>query len=206
MTTQPIIPEPIGDTPRPRVVHDAMWMAYVFHGYSASDTAAQLNRELKVNETKGSIVSYAHRQAWGKATLNSLPVHEPIAHVAAAPQPIAPRAVNQVAVPRKPLAELDLLPAPRQAPAPRPRYTHEPKPPREPDVIDLSTFLPTVEPIIGRPVKPEHLHHCHCKWPLGTPGTPAFRHCGNRRKPGEPYCETHCKVAYPSGSRQPGKR
>lgn len=205
MTTQPIIPEPIGDTPRPRIVHDAMWMAYVFHGHSASDTAAQLNRELKVNETKGSIVSYAHRQAWGKAAINTLPVHAPIAHVPPPPQPIAPRAVHQVAAPKRPLTELAILPPERPAPAKRPAYVHEPKPKREPEVIDLSAFLPNAPPVFG-PVRPEHLHHAHCKWPLGHPGTPGFRHCGDRRKPGEPYCPKHCSVAYPSGTRQPGKR
>lgn len=215
--TTPQIPEPIGDSPRPRAVHDAMWLAYVFDGLSAADTAAKLNRQLRVNETKGSVVSYAHRQAWAKAQVNSLPVHEPVAHVAAIPQPATPRIYVPtgeyhvevtgpitVTLPKAPLPELETLPAPPRPGRVVPKYKFEPPAPKPAPVVDLSTFMPEAPPVFG-PVKPEHLHHLHCKWPLGHPGNPSFRHCGDRRKPGEVYCPTHCLVAYPSGTRQPGK-
>lgn len=35
-----------------------------------------------------------------------------------------------------------------------------------------------------------------CQWPHGEPGTRAFHFCGSETKPGKPYCEAHCAVAY----------
>lgn len=35
-----------------------------------------------------------------------------------------------------------------------------------------------------------------CCWPLGEPGTPDFRFCGDPTVPAKPYCEDHVAVAY----------
>jgi GcrA cell cycle regulator len=35
-----------------------------------------------------------------------------------------------------------------------------------------------------------------CAWPIGDPGDPDFRFCGEQSVPGKPYCETHCGQAY----------
>lgn len=35
-----------------------------------------------------------------------------------------------------------------------------------------------------------------CRWPIGTPGQPGFRFCGQPTAAGRPYCGTHCTVAY----------
>lgn len=35
-----------------------------------------------------------------------------------------------------------------------------------------------------------------CCWPIGDPGTKAFRFCDDRAVPGRPYCGEHCKIAY----------
>jgi GcrA cell cycle regulator len=35
-----------------------------------------------------------------------------------------------------------------------------------------------------------------CVWPLGDPGTPGFRFCGEPGEPGRPYCADHCGLAY----------
>ena len=35
-----------------------------------------------------------------------------------------------------------------------------------------------------------------CCWPLGEPGTPAFRFCGDPTMPAKPYCEEHVALAY----------
>ena len=40
-----------------------------------------------------------------------------------------------------------------------------------------------------------------CKWPIGDPMDDDFRFCGRKNKSGEPYCESHCNVAY-----QPSRR
>ncbi len=35
-----------------------------------------------------------------------------------------------------------------------------------------------------------------CRWPIGHPGEPEFRFCGDARVPGRPYCADHCALAY----------
>ena len=35
-----------------------------------------------------------------------------------------------------------------------------------------------------------------CCWPLGEPGTKAFRFCDEPSEPGRPYCADHCHKAY----------
>ena len=35
-----------------------------------------------------------------------------------------------------------------------------------------------------------------CCWPMGDPGTKAFRFCDDTSVPGKPYCDEHAKLAY----------
>ena len=35
-----------------------------------------------------------------------------------------------------------------------------------------------------------------CCWPIGDPGTPAFRFCDLPAEAGKPYCTEHCDIAY----------
>ena len=35
-----------------------------------------------------------------------------------------------------------------------------------------------------------------CCWPLGEPGTPEFRFCGDPTMPAKPYCDEHVAIAY----------
>jgi GcrA cell cycle regulator len=35
-----------------------------------------------------------------------------------------------------------------------------------------------------------------CAWPIGDPGDPDFRFCGEPSVPGKPYCQAHCAQAY----------
>lgn len=35
-----------------------------------------------------------------------------------------------------------------------------------------------------------------CCWPIGEPGTKAFRFCDDASVPSKPYCEEHAKMAY----------
>lgn len=35
-----------------------------------------------------------------------------------------------------------------------------------------------------------------CRWPLGEPGTEAFRYCGVDKPDGCPYCARHARLAY----------
>lgn len=47
-----------------------------------------------------------------------------------------------------------------------------------------------------------------CCWPIGHPGTLAFRFCEQARLPAKPYCETHAARAYvlPTPTRNNGNR
>ena len=47
----------------------------------------------------------------------------------------------------------------------------------------------TSPPIQGRRVMA-------CCWPIGTPGRPDFRFCGDSAQPGRPYCAAHADLAY----------
>ena len=42
------------------------------------------------------------------------------------------------------------------------------------------------------------LYEKKCRWPIGDPGTEDFFFCGTAPKPGQSYCEYHCRVAYQS--------
>ncbi len=44
-----------------------------------------------------------------------------------------------------------------------------------------------------------------CCWPLGDPGQPGFRFCGDGTAPGRPYCPEHAGLAYlPRAARDGG--
>jgi GcrA cell cycle regulator len=45
-----------------------------------------------------------------------------------------------------------------------------------------------------------------CRWPLGHPGEEDFRFCGARTRAGQPYCETHSRMAYQAPSKDARKR
>ncbi|MEM8798905.1 MAG: GcrA family cell cycle regulator [Pseudomonadota bacterium] len=45
-----------------------------------------------------------------------------------------------------------------------------------------------------------------CKWPIGHPGDADFRFCGAPAKPGFPYCEKHCEMAYQSPAARRDRR
>lgn len=200
--SSPMIPAPIGTTSRPLKLHDRMWTLYVLEARSAKETAATLNAEFNGSrETAGSVVSYADRQAWGKAARSGLPQ----ATEAHKPEPV------RVRLNKPPLVDKALEPAPQRDPAAaRPVMVEGPAKPRvdlagpakaerEP-VPNIAHLDDESAPDFTQPVRPEHLHHLQCKWPIGSPGSASFRHCGKRRLSGLPYCADHCETAYPPGS------
>jgi GcrA cell cycle regulator len=34
-----------------------------------------------------------------------------------------------------------------------------------------------------------------CRWPIGDPQSEDFHFCGERKRPGHPYCDTHVRSA-----------
>ena len=65
-------------------------------------------------------------------------------------------------------------------------------PKRAPKLTLVVTDVVEVAPVVREPAKKP------CCWPLGEPGTKAFRYCDDQIKPGKPYCAAHCRLAYVS--------
>ncbi|MBV8914261.1 MAG: GcrA cell cycle regulator [Acetobacteraceae bacterium] len=55
---------------------------------------------------------------------------------------------------------------------------------------------PHPAPPIWRAREPMKLGAARCCWPIGHPGTPEFRFCGDANAVGYPYCPDHCALAY----------
>lgn len=60
---------------------------------------------------------------------------------------------------------------------------------------------PALKPVIAAPPPPpvtrfQPLRPTSCCWPIGEPGTKAFRFCSDRAVAGRSYCEQHCHEAY----------
>jgi len=68
-----------------------------------------------------------------------------------------------------------------------PKLPPEPLPPPTPRVFDPAKLVKTLD-----------LEDHHCRWPVGDPGQPDFRHCGETRIIGlrAPYCLSCAQVAY----------
>ncbi len=89
----------------------------------------------------------------------------------------------------------------------RPKRTHVP---RLAELIPVKAEMPDVAPKCVHPpvaaVPPQPLTverrpfatigSKPCYWPIGEPGTPAFRFCDSLAVAHKPYCEQHCTRAY----------
>ena len=59
--------------------------------------------------------------------------------------------------------------------------------PETPFVPNRSTGIP--DAVVNR-------HPRQCRYPIGDPSDPEFHFCTNAARPGRPYCDDHCEVAY----------
>jgi GcrA cell cycle regulator len=117
--------------------------------------------------SKNAVVGKAHR-------LNLAPRPSPIRRVpGAAPSPRPARRAARPAMPR-----------------PSPMMAGTPMPVRPP--VERPAPVVAIRP----PPPPLRLGNSACCWPLGDPGTPAFRFCGAQALLGKPYCAEHASVAY----------
>jgi GcrA cell cycle regulator len=87
-------------------------------------------------------------------------------------------------------------------PPPRPRRLSVPK---LADIMPLKACAPAAaarpDPTPSWRPAPERrapppVGRTPCCWPLGDPGTAAFRFCDHMALIGKPYCEEHCRAAY----------
>jgi GcrA cell cycle regulator len=69
-------------------------------------------------------------------------------------------------------------------------------------IADLHTLQPATKPVFlaprktGRPSQIPTRRVIDCCWPIGEPGAPGFRFCGERSAPGRSYCEEHLSLAF----------
>lgn len=121
----------------------------------------------RLGVTKNAVVGKAHR-------LNLPARPSPIRRTQGAPRPQRSGVVRRVIGPTLPV-----LPAMQAAV----RAT-EPLAPQTPFRVVTPSPRPT------------HARLSACCWPLGEPGTPSFRFCGDNALSGKPYCGEHANIAY----------
>ena len=109
----------------------------------------------------------------------------------------------------------------------RPSRVPRPRPPKLAEILPLTTVPATPArtrhalasaPMVANDTRPPRAAGTErafpaggadaCCWPIGHPGTSAFRFCEQARLPAKPYCEAHAARAYvpPPPTRSNGSR
>jgi GcrA cell cycle regulator len=91
--------------------------------------------------------------------------------------------------------------------SPRQRRAARPTVPPLPSALTSPAAMPAIAPVVPQPPLPRRHGPSGqpCCWPLGEPGRPGFRFCGEGTAPGRPYCPEHASLAYlPSPTRDGG--
>jgi GcrA cell cycle regulator len=60
----------------------------------------------------------------------------------------------------------------------------------------VERIAPTVRPVRHKAIAPRRIGSHPCCWPIGQPGTPAFRFCDDPAPVDVPYCDEHARLAY----------
>ena len=134
-------------------------------------STAEIGRRMSIS--KNAVVGKAHR-------LNLPARPSPIRREGSGstPRPQAPRRVVGPTLP--PLAA---------ATAPAPQLASPPPPAPVASAPRVVSSRPASTPF--RSIRPQA-----CCWPIGEPGTKAFRFCDSEATPGKPYCQEHASLAY----------
>jgi GcrA cell cycle regulator len=153
--------------------------------WTEGHSTAEIGRRLGVS--KNAIVGKAHR-----LDLDARP--SPIRR-----EPLPPPADRCGTYSRASEPTLPPLPSANVGPAPaelasnvqplRPAPAAEPVATVEPERAPVPVMRPSA-PVPARRPAPS------CCWPIGDPGTKAFRFCDDASLPGKPYCDEHAKLAY----------
>jgi GcrA cell cycle regulator len=138
-------------------------------------STAEIGRRLSIS--KNSVVGKAHRL--------DLPARpSPIRRdpsVVSVPREPAPRRVSGSTLPSMAVAEPEIV-EPTKVVA---RPVSPAIPPSRPSLVAAMST-----PIRLAPRAPA------CCWPIGEPGTPSFRFCGDPALSNKPYCGPHADIAY----------
>lgn len=154
--------------------------------WAEGHSTAEIGRRLGVS--KNAIVGKAHRL---DLPARPSPIRRDPA-LAETARVAPPRRVEGSTLP--PLASTDgpipVVPTLVEAPLPRPA----------PPTLPPATALPRPTPVAVPRLQPAPIRSygrvITCCWPIGEPGTRAFRFCDEPSEPGKPYCADHAKLAY----------
>jgi GcrA cell cycle regulator len=93
--------------------------------------------------------------------------------------------------------------APRRPPVPRLADTMPLSCLRDADIpAPIERSAPTVKPARHAAIASPRTGSQPCCWPIGEPGTPAFRFCDDPAPLDMPYCDEHARRAYKPRRRQ----
>lgn len=170
--------------------------------WAEGHSTAEIGRRLGVS--KNAIVGKAHKldldarpspiRRDGPKPASERPAAYPRAAGPTLP-PLASAVLHPVAVPHPPV---------RAAAAPvaavQPLRVMSPLPPPRPVAVPMGMPVPVpvqpVRPAMAAPPVQFRRSAPACCWPIGEPGTKAFRFCDDVSLPGKPYCDEHAKLAY----------
>jgi GcrA cell cycle regulator len=134
--------------------------------WSEGHSTAEIGRRMGIS--KNAVVGKAHRL--------DLPARPSPIRTGGSPR--APRASRRQPVPT--LADTMPLSCLRDADIPAP----------------VEHIAPTVKPARHVAITPRRSGSHSCCWPIGEPGTPAFRFCDDPAPLDVPYCYEHARLAY----------
>jgi GcrA cell cycle regulator len=154
--------------------------------WAEGHSTAEIGRRLGVS--KNAIVGKAHRL---DLPARPSPIRREGSEPLADRKAVQPRRVEGPTLP--PLASSG---APAEETAPIVVVVEPPPAPVPPKIV-------APRPVLVAPPRPQPVAATRpygrivtCCWPIGEPGTKAFRFCDDRSEPGKPYCEDHAKLAY----------
>ena len=134
--------------------------------WSEGHSTAEIGRRMGIS--KNAVVGKAHRL--------DLPARSSPIRTSGSPRP--PRAPRRQPVPK--LADTVPLSSLGEASVPTP----------------VEPIAPAVAPPPRVAIAPRRGGSHPCCWPIGEPGTPAFRFCDDPAPLGVPYCDEHARLAY----------
>jgi GcrA cell cycle regulator len=157
--------------------------------WTQGHSTAEIGRRLGVS--KNAIVGKAHR-----LDLDARP--SPIRRDAAKPVVERPSPYPRMAGPTlPPLASAGAQPLPPPPPSSNVQVLRSPPVtgPR-PVVAPVPVVPPAPRPVMPSAPIQARRSAPSCCWPIGEPGTKAFRFCDDVSVAGKPYCDEHAKLAY----------
>lgn len=151
-------------------------------------STAEIGRRLGVS--KNAIVGKAHRL---ELDARPSPIRRDVVKPASERLAPHPRTAGPTLPPLASATISAVVPA---SPAPSNVQPLRPVPLAGPRPAVLAPVAPPPRPIMPSAPMQARRSAPSCCWPIGEPGTKAFRFCDDASVAGKPYCDEHAKLAY----------